>query len=407
MPAFSYVAVDAQGRTKRGVVEAEAPRQARAGLRSAGLVPVELAAVDLESAVPGARRWLVRRHRLSGTELALITRRFAMLLEAGLTLEECLNALIEQAQNESSGNILAAVRAEVLSGNGLASALERHPSSFPDLYRALIGTGEQSGELASVMSRLADYLENRQAMKQSAGLALLYPAIVAAVALAVVAGLLTYVVPQVVQVFQQSRQELPFLTRAMLWVSDALAGKLIVIGTAVAAAALAMRAAWAREATRAKWQAWLLRLPVIGPLRLGTDTARLASTLAILVGSGVPLLQALIAGAGILRNIPLRQAVEEAAQRVREGSSLHRALGSRKLFPPIFIHLVSSGEASGRLAHMLSQAARQQEIENEGKIRLLAGILEPAIIVAMGILVLLVVLAILLPIIEMNQLVRV
>jgi len=406
MPAFSYVAVDAQGRTRRGVVEAEAPRQARAGLRSEGLVPVELAAIDAEAPSAGPGRWLARRHPLSGAELTLITRRFALLLEAGLTVERCLDALIEQGQNQSSGRILAAVRAEVLSGHALASALERYPSTFPDIYRALVSTGEQSGELASVMSRLADYLERRQAMRQNTGLALLYPAIVAAVALLIVAGLLTYVVPQVVQVFEQSRQALPFLTRAMLWTSNTLQGNLIFIGVAVAALAIFLRAAHARETTRAKWHSWLLRLPVVGPIAQGGDTARLASTLAILLGSGVPLLQALLAGARVMNNLLLRNAVEEAAQLVREGSTLHRALGRRKLFPPIFIHLISSGEASGRLAHMLSQAARQQELENEARIGLLSRILEPAVIVAMGLVVLLVVLAILLPIIEMNQLVR-
>jgi|SRR6267378_2619041 len=406
MPAFSYVAVDAEGRTRRGVVEADAPRQARAGLRSAGLVPVELAPIDPEAAARRPGRLLAGRRRLGVTELALITRRFAMLLEAGLTIEACLDALIEQAQSDSSARILAAVRTEVLSGQGLAAALDRYPSSFPDLYRALISTGEHSGELARVMSSLADHLERRQQLQQSAGLALLYPAIVATVALLIVVGLLTYVVPQVVQVFQQSRQALPFLTRALLWMSDALHGKLLFIGIAAAALGLGLRAAYAREPTKRKWHALLLRLPVVGQLIQGIDTARLASTLAILVGSGVPLLQGLAAGARIVKNLPLRQAVENAVQLVREGSTLHRALGGSKLFPPIFIHLISSGEASGRLAHMLSQAARQQGLENETRIRLLTGILEPAIIVAMGVVVLLVVLAILLPIIEMNQLVR-
>ena len=407
MPAFSYVAIDARGRTKRGIIEAEAPRQARTGLRNAGLVPVEVGAIDSEMAAPGASRLPWRSHRLSGTELALTTRRFAMLLEAGLTVEECLDALIEQAQNGESSRTLQTVRAEVLAGHGLASALDRHPSSFPDIYRALIATGEQSGELTRVMLRLADYLEARQATRQSAGLALLYPAIVAIVALLIVVGLLTYVVPQVVQVFQHSRQELPFLTRALLWMSGALQGKLLFVGIVAAACAIAVRAAWAREATRAKWQATLLRLPIVGPLAQGIDTARLASTLAILVGSGVPLLQALVAGAKVMTNIPLRKAVEDAVRLVREGTSLNRALGSRKLCPAIFLHLVSSGEASGRLAHMLSQAARQQELENETRIRLLTGILEPAVIVVMGIVVLLIVLAILQPIVEMNTLIRV
>jgi general secretion pathway protein F len=407
MPAFSYVAVDAQGRTRRGVVEAEAPRQARADLRNAGMVPLELAALGPEAApAPRGAPWRGRRRRLSNSELTLVTRRLALLLEAGLTVEQCLDALVEQAQDEAGGRILGAVRAEVLSGHSLAAALERFPGSFPEIYRALISTGEQSGDLASVMSRLADYLESRRAVSQHAGLALLYPAIVASVALAIVIGLLTYVVPQVVEVFQNSRQELPFLTRAMLWLSGALQGNLLAIALAAAAVVGALRFAWSREVWRARWQAWFLRVPGIGPLLLGTGTARVASTLAILVGAGVPLLQALAASAKVVRSLPLRGAVEEAARLVREGSPLHRALDSRKVFPRIFIHLVASGESSGRLAHMLAQAARHQEMENEHRMRLLTGILEPAIIVAMGIVVLLVVLAILMPIIEMNQLVR-
>lgn len=406
MPAYSYVAVDAQGRTRRGVVEAEAARQARAELRSEGLVPLELAEVEPEAAAPGKASWRRRRRRLSGGELVLVTRRLALLLEAGLTVEQCLDALIEQSRDESSGGILAAVRAEVLAGHGLAAAFERFPASFPDIYRALIGAGEQSGDLARVMSRLADYLESRQALSQSAGLALLYPAIVATVALLIVVGLLAYVVPQVVEVFQHSRQQLPFLTRALLWLSAALQGNLVVVVVVTVAMLAGVRAAWAREAWRARLQARLLRWPVLGPLLLGIGTARLASTLAILVGGGVPLLHALAASARVTGSLPLRAAVEEAARLVREGSSLHRALGSSKIFPPIFIHLVSSGESSGRLAHMLQQAARHQELENERRIRLLTGILEPAVIVAMGIVVLLVVLAILMPIIEMNQLIR-
>jgi general secretion pathway protein F len=406
VPAYSYLAVDAQGKTRRGVVEAEAPRQARADLRSEGLVPLELAEVEPEAAAPGKTGWRRGRRRLSGGELVLVTRRFALLLEAGLTVEQCLDALIEQARDESAGSILAAVRAEVLAGHSLAAAFDRFPASFPDIYRALVGAGEQSGDLAGVMSRLADYLEGRQAMSQSAGLALLYPAIVASVALLIVVGLLTYVVPQVVEVFQNSRQELPFLTRALLWLSAVLQGNLVVIVVAIALLLVAARAAWAREAWRGRWQARLLRWPVIGPLLLGIGTARLASTLAILVGGGVPLLQALAASARVMGSLPLKTAVEEAAKLVREGSTLHRALDSRKVFPPIFIHLVASGESSGRLAHMLQQAARHQEMENERRIRLLTGILEPAVIVAMGIVVLLVVLAILMPIIEMNQLIR-
>jgi general secretion pathway protein F len=408
MPAFSYVAIDADGRKRRGVVEAEAARQARAGLRSAGLVPIEVAAVDSEAAPPGKRRlfWAARM-RIGAGELSLLTRRFAMLLEAGLTIEQCLDALIEQAQGESARRILAAVRAEVLSGQPLAESFDRYPSSFPEIYRALVRAGEHSGELSAVMASVADYLERRQATRQSAGLALLYPAIVAAVALCIVVGLLTYVVPQVVDVFAQSKQTLPLLTRMLLWTSETLKGKLGYIAVVLVVIAIALRWAYGRPATKRRWHARLLRLPLIGPLWRGIDTARLAASLGILAAGGVPLLQALAAGSRVVKNLALREAVEEAQQRVREGSSLHRALAARALFPPIFIHLVASGEASGRLAHMLGQAARQQEVENDARVRLLTGVLEPALILAMGMLVLLIVLAILLPIIEMNQLIRI
>ncbi len=407
MPAFSYVAIDAEGRTRRGVVEAEAPRQARSGLRGAGLVPLELAAVDAEAAAPGTRRLFGRsRMRLGAGELALLTRRFAMLLEAGLTIEQCLDALIEQAHGEATRRILAAVRAEVLGGQPLAASLERYPTSFPETYRALVHAGEHSGELATVMVSLADYLERRQATRQSAGLALLYPAIVAAVALCIVVGLLTYVVPQVVEVYAHSRQTLPLLTRMLLWASEALQGKLVHAAVLLLALGAVLRLAYQREPVRKGWHARLLRLPLVGPLLLGLDTARLASTLGILSAGGVPLLQALAAGARVVRNTALREAVEQAQQRVREGTSLHRALAASGRFPVIFVHLVASGEASGRLAHMLAQAGRQQEVENDARIRLLTGVLEPALILAMGALVLLIVVAILLPIIEMNQLVR-
>ena len=405
MPAFAYIAVDQQGRTRRGVVEADAPRQARAGLRNAGLVPVEVSAVTAEAAVRGSRPAFGRR-RMAAAEVALVTRRFAMLLEAGLTVEGSLGALIDQAESYTARHILVAVRSEVLSGHSLASALDAYPSSFPELYRALVRTGELSGELGPVMSRLADYLERRQQMKQGAALALLYPLVVAVVGLFIVAGLLVYVVPQVVEVFQHSHQALPWLTRAILWLSEAIRGNLLVLAVVLGAAVLGLRAAYAREAVRIRWQRILLGLPVLGPLVQGLEAARLASALAILVGSGVPLVQALAGGARVLHSLPLRRAVEEASESVREGASLHRSLGARQLFPPIFIHLVASGEATGRLAHMLGQAARQQEVENETRLRIWMGLLEPALILAMGLVVLLVVLAILLPIIEVNQLVK-
>ena len=398
MPAFSYVAVDSQGKTRRGVIEAEAPRQARAGLRSEGLVPLEVAALGAQA--QGSRR------ALAGSRLVLLTRRLALLLEAGLGIEESLNALIEQEEHEPSRRVLAAVRADVLAGQPLAAALEQHPSSFPELYRALVASGEQSGELAGVMSRLADYLEGRQALRQETGLALLYPGVVAAMALIIMVGLLLYVVPQVVGVFERSGQSLPLLTRSLIAASSILSENLLFVGIGFFGILTAAMAAYRQPAVRARCHAAILRLPVLGSIARGADTARLAATLAILAQSGVPLLQGLAAGAKVVGNVCLRAAVEEACVRVREGSSLHRALGAGRRFPAIFIHLVASGESSGRLAPMLFQAAKQQELENAARVRLLTGLLEPAVVVAMGVLVLLFVLAVLLPIIQMNSLVR-
>jgi len=406
MPAFAYVAIDERGRARRGIVEADAPRQARASLRNAGMIPVEVSAVDPEAAALGTRRVLWRRH-LSSTQLTLLTRRFALLLEAGLTVEQCLDALIEQAEDEAAARVLSTVRAEVVSGHSLAAALDPYATSFPEIYRALVRTGEQSGELTNVMLRLADYLEARQAIKQSAGLALIYPAIVAGVALAIVAGLLTYVVPQVVHVFQNSHQTLPLLTRMLVALSDLLRGKLLFVLLALALCALLVRVSWTRRSVRRRWQMRLLSFPLLGSLLQGLDTARFASTLAILIGSGVPLLQALSAGTRVLNLIPLRDTVDEAIRLVREGSSLHRALAKSRMFPPMFIHLISSGEASGRLAHMLSQAAKQQEFESETRVRLVTSVLEPVVIIVMGVVVLLIVLAVLLPIIQMNELIHI
>jgi general secretion pathway protein F len=298
------------------------------------------------------------------------------------------------------------VRAEVMSGHPLAVALEGHPSTFPDLYRAVVATGEQSGDLPAVLARLADYLERREAVRQRAGLALVYPAIVAGIALLIVVGLLVYVAPQVVEVFERSRQSLPLLTRVMMGLSGAIYSHAAWLVAAAVVLAMGVRALYGRRAFRYRCHAMILKAPVLGSLVRGAESARFASSLAILIGSGVPLLHALATGGKVVSNLVLRHATDHAIRQVREGASLHGALRSTGQFPAIFVHMVASGEASGRLGHMLSQAARQQEAENDARARLLTSLLEPAIIVVMGVFVLLVVLAVLLPIIEMNQLIR-
>lgn len=405
MAAFRYEAYDAAGRLKKGVLEADTARQLRARLREQGLLVAEVATVSEATMARGSNRWHWRRG-LSGTQLSLVTRQFATLLAAGLPVEQTLNALIEQADTDYQRQVLAGVRGEVLAGHSLARALQKYPRVFPELYVTLVAAGEQSGRLGEVMERLADYTESHQALRQKVGLAFIYPAIVTLVAGTVVLGLLTYVVPQVVSVFQNTNQTLPWLTRALIGLSDFLrvSGWLWLI--AIAVAIWAARRALRLPPTRLRFHRWLLRLPLVGALVRGVNSAQLASTLAILVGSGVPLLAALQAGAGVVNNLPMRQAVEEAARKVREGGSLSRALAAAKLFPPMLVHMIASGEASGRLVHMLERAAAQQSREMENRVMGLTSLLEPLLIVVMGVVVLVIVLAILLPIFEMNQLVR-
>jgi len=406
MSAFHYEAIDSNGRTARGVIEADGLRQARARVRELGLVVVKVDAVTQDTLHTGSgQRWRFRRG-ISSAQLSMITRQLATLLEAGLPLEQSLSALIEQSEDESVHQILAGVRSELLAGHTLAQAMGQYKSVFPDIYRALIKAGEASGELGHVMLRLADYTESRQILRQKVVLAFVYPAIVTVVALCVVLGLLIYVVPQVVSVFQQSQQTLPLLTRMLIGLSSALQASWLYLLLALAGGSFLVRALLQREEIRYQWHLRLLRLPMIGRLVRGLNTARMASTLAILAGSGVPLLVSLQAAAGVVTNLPMRHALDEAAKKVREGASLSRALAASRLFPPILVHLIGSGESSGKLDAMLDRAATQQEQEIGNYTSVLTSLLEPILILIMGGVVLTIVLAILMPIIEMNQMVR-
>jgi general secretion pathway protein F len=401
---FKYQALNTEGKLKKGVIESDSARQVRASLREQGLIPVEVDALTQAASVPGAKRTLHRA--LPTTQLALLTRQLATLLGAGLTVEHTLTALIEQAETQYQRQVLAGVRGEVLAGQPLARAMNQFPQVFPELYRTLVEAGESSGQLGPVLLRLADYMEDRQALRQKVGLAFIYPAIVVTFALAALSFLLTYVVPQVVQVFRQTNQALPWLTVAVIAASDFLRHYGIYLAIGIGLCAWSIHRALKAEPVREKWHGVLLRLPLVGRLTRGLNTARLASTLAILVGSRVPLLSALRAGVGVVGNLPMKRALEETQRMVREGAPLSRALASQKMFPPMLVHLISSGEASGRLDQMLERAATSQTREVEGRIATLTSLLEPLLILAMGVLVLLIVLAILLPIFELNTLVK-
>jgi general secretion pathway protein F len=397
MDAFRYQAIDAAGASVRGVVEADTPREARTQLRARGLLPSTLDKVQARQAWPRG---------LPAAQLSLLTRQMATLLESGLTMEQSFAALIEQAEAPSTREVLAGVKAELMAGASLAAALGSHSRTFPEFYRALVRGGEESGALPTVLQHLADYLDARQALRQKTTLALLYPALVAIVATAVVTGLLVYVVPQVVQVFQQSRQALPLLTRALIGLSGFLRAAWPYLAVLAVGSAVVTRMALRRPAIRRRWHALVLTLPWLGPLARGVDTSRFASTLAILVGGGVPLLAALASGARAMGNAVMREAVERAIERVREGVSLARALGETGAFPPLLVHLVASGEMSGKLEQMLERAARLETQALERRLAVFLTLLEPVMILVMGAVVLMIVLAILLPIIEINQLVR-
>ncbi|AST85225.1 type II secretion system inner membrane protein GspF [Ralstonia pseudosolanacearum] len=403
MPAFRYEAADASGRTDRGVIEADSARQARTALRARGLTPLVVDALGAQAAKRAGSRF---GKRLSPQENALVTRQLASLLVAGLPLDEALAALADQAERPYVHELLASIRAEVVGGSSLSVALAQHPRDFPDIYRALVSAGEHSGNLGLVLSRLADYIESRNALTSKIKLAFTYPAIVTVVAFAIVIFLLSYVVPQVVSVFANTKQKLPTLTIIMLWLSDFVRNWGWLAAIVLAALGLLVRKMLQQPALRLSWHRWLLTAPLFGKLVRGYNTARFASTLAILSSAGVPILRGLQAAGETLNNVALKTNVEDAATRVREGTSLARALAAQNQFPPVLVHLIRSGEATGNLPAMLERAAQGEAQELERRTLFLTGLLEPALILTMGVVVLLIVLAVLMPIIEINQLVH-
>jgi general secretion pathway protein F len=403
MAAFRFEAATAAGRIEKGIVDADSPKQARGVLRERGLTPIQVAPVEERSGGAGS---ITIGGRLRDAELAMATRQLASLLSARLPLERALAAVVEQAERATVRDRFAAVRSEVVAGQTLAASMGKFPRDFPDVYRALVAAGEQSGDLALVMSRLADYVESRTALTQRVKLAFTYPAIVTLVAIAVIVALLTYVVPQVVGVFAQTKQKLPFLTVALIAVSDFLRHWGWLLAIVIAAAVAGFRWLLRSPSVRLAWHARLLRAPLLGRLIRGVNTARFASTLAILSASGVPLIRALDAGAQTLTNDAMRVNVDDAVSRVREGSSLSRALAAGGQFPPVMIHMIASGEATGELPEMLDRTAKTLSSEVERRTLALTSLLEPLLILVMGAVVLMIVLAVLLPIIEINQLVK-
>lgn len=403
MPAFEYVALDQTGRTRKGVEEGDSSRQVRTRLREKGLMPMSVNEVAEKQSV---LRMPILQRRIKPLELSLATRQMATLARAGMPIEEVLGTVARQSEAPKVKATLSAVRTRVMEGLPLAHAMGEFPSVFPPIYRTTIAAGEQAGRMDLVLERLADNVEAQNAMRQKIQLAMFYPAILTLVALLVVVALLTYVVPEVVQVFTGMNQQLPWLTRALIATSDTVRDWGWLMLLSIVGVVMLTRQVLKRPAARYRWDDALLKLPLIGRLIRGLNTARFARTLNILAGSGVPLLEALNMSASIISNAPMREAVTEAARRVREGAGIGHALERSGYFPPMTLSLIKSGESSGTLDKMLERAAETQERELEARIAMVMGVFEPLLILAMGGVVLVIVLAILLPIFELNQLVN-
>jgi general secretion pathway protein F len=404
MGAFEYTALDASGKERRGVLEGDTVRHIRSQLREQQLLPVTVTEV-VQREKAGRKRFSIGTG-VSATDLSLLTRQIATLARAGLPLEETLLAVSQQSENERVQSVLLGVRAKVMEGHTLADALGEFPRVFPEIYRATVAAGEQAGHLDEILERLADYTENREVIRQKVLGAMLYPVALTVMCFAIISLLLVYVVPKVVDVFDSYRAQLPIATRVLISLSEFARnyGVWVLVGLVVLGFVVARQLR--QPAVRSRYHALQLRIPIIGRVVRGFNTARFTRTLSILVGSSVPVLEALRIAGEVVTNLPMRDAVATATARVREGAPIGRSLAASRLFPPMSIHLISSGESSGQLDSMLERAAQNQERELDGLLTALVGLLGPLLIVTMGVFVIGIVFAMLLPIFQMNSLIK-
>ncbi|MCD8521513.1 MAG: type II secretion system inner membrane protein GspF [Saccharospirillaceae bacterium] len=403
MAAFEYQAIDGRGKQLKGVLEADSARQVRQQLRDKGWTPL---AVEQTAQKQKKDSVFERQPSLSVPELALITRQLATLIQAGLPIDESLRALSEQTGKQRIKAMILAIRAKVLEGYTLAKALAEYPKAFPHLYRSTVSAGEHAGHLDGVLNRLADYTEARQAADQKIKLAAMYPVILTIVAIGIVVGLLTYVVPDIVDVFVKNGQELPGLTQFMLDLSHFITAWGLYTLIAIVAGLVAFGRALKNPAFRSRYHLFLLQIPGLRGFVKDANTARFGSTLAILTTSGVPLVDAMRIASQVVTNMPIQQSLAQATITVSEGGSLHKALAETGYFPPIMLHMIASGENSGELDSMLARTAQQQETSLENTVSALVKIFEPVMLLVMGGIVATIVAAIMLPILELQKMVQ-
>lgn len=403
MGAFDYKAVDSSGKPVQGVLEGDNARQVRQLLRERHLLPLEVTEVAEKEK---KRRKLGFRKGISATDLALFTRQLATLVRAGLPLEEALRAVSQQTEKSRVSSILMGVRSRLMEGHPLAVGMADFPMAFPEMYRATVAAGEQSGHLDMVLERLADYTESRQILRQKLSSAAIYPIVLSVMAILIVTGMLVFVVPKIVGIFEDSNQKLPFLTTALITVSHMIRDYGLLGLVAIAGGVFAFKRWLRKKSAQRRVHGFLLRLPLVARLVRGFNNARFTRTLSILSGSGVPVLESMRIAGSVIANLPMWEAVEEATMRVREGATISHSLAARGLFPPMTVHLIASGEASGKLDEMLERAAENQERELDGLIGAMLSILEPALIIVMAIFVFIIVIAILLPIFQLQQIIQ-
>jgi general secretion pathway protein F len=404
MTAYRYRALNTEGKLIKGVQEGDSERQVRASLRSQQMRPVEVAEATQHRGSPALGR--VFRTRVSTSELALVTRQLATLVQSNLPLDQCLQAVSEQSRKQSLKGLLLQVRSRVSEGHSLAYAMGEFPQVFSEMFRAMVRAGESAGFLGPVLEQLADYNEQRQYTQQKLKMAMIYPFILLGVAVAVVVALMVFVVPELVGIFAHTNAELPLLTRTLIASSELVRNYGIWMLLAIVGLVITVRQLLVKDSRRRRWHQMLLAVPGISGILTAVDTARFASTLSILMASGVPLLESLKIAGEVLSNRILREASLEVAEWVQEGSSLHRALQQSGRFPPMMVHMVASGETSGELETMLERSAINQERELEMTLGTMMGIFEPLMVVFMGVMVLGIVLAILLPIFQLNTMVN-
>lgn len=408
MAAYEYQALNHKGKTVKGITSGDHVKQVRSELRAQGLVPLEVKAVAESHANKSDKRGLkTRRLKIKRNELSILTRQMATLLESGMTVEETLGALIKQSEGHRIKSVISDVRSLVTEGYSLSDAIALYPQSFPEIYQASISAGEQSGTLGRVLDRLADYLEDSHQMQQKISQAVVYPIFLFIVCSLILVALITMVVPKVVTVYQDTGQELPWLTVLVIAISDFLVAYGLWLAVGIIALVLGLRYLFQREGPKF----WLhsLYLKVFGLKKMvqNIDSARMSRTLSIMVGSGVPILASMRASEAVMNNVVLQKDLNQATEEVAQGISIGRALERGGRFPPLLVHMVASGENSGRLDHMLDKAASATEIEMQTRISMMVSLLGPLMILLMGMMVFIIVLAILIPIFNIQQMIAI